>query len=438
MIEFLQRYIQLILFFFLGAVMSVFSDMAALGIWTFLVFMLGAKRRYVELFLGFILTLILSDSIDHFLFAKTFKNVYIVFLVFLQITDRKTFMPFSRIHWGFVPFILIALIALMYAGNFMVSLQKTLSYFFLLLVVPNFMVMLYRQYGSSILKDIAYFLLLVLVVGVLFRFIYPEFSYLEGRFRGLFGNPNGLGIFLFLNFSFFFILTKVFPLLFDRREQLFYYAVLAYSLLACGSRTAILSVLIFLVFFRLYRLSPFLGFLLLLVIMTGLEYIFQSSLNFIQAMGLGEYFRVQTLEEGSGRYVAWAFAWQKIQDFFFIGGSMGNDEFIMRKNYAMLAKLGHQGGVHNSYLTFWFDVGLVGVILYFFNFVRLFYMASKKFKYSFPFLFSVLFSINYESWLAGSLNPFTILLFMSITVIYEPEFVETDELPAEEVSLSGN
>lgn len=38
-------------------------------------------------------------------------------------------------------------------------------------------------------------------------------------------------------------------------------------------------------------------------------------------------------------------------------------------------------------------------------------------------LFSVLFSILYESWLAGSLNPYTILLLVILTVMSEGEVI---------------
>ena len=36
-------------------------------------------------------------------------------------------------------------------------------------------------------------------------------------------------------------------------------------------------------------------------------------------------------------------------------------------------------------------------------------------------MFSVLFSIMYESWLVGSLNPYTIVLLMIMTVVSEEE-----------------
>ncbi len=54
----------------------------------------------------------------------------------------------------------------------------------------------------------------------------------------------------------------------------------------------------------------------------------------------------------------------------------------------------------------------------------IFFKSSKKVLIAFPIMFSVLFSVLYESWLNGSLNPFTITLLISLTIISESEIVE--------------
>lgn len=433
----LQRHIQTYIVFLLWGIVGWFSSPAAMGLVGLSMILFWRSERFLEMFMGFLLVLVFSDNLDHFTFAKSFKNLYIVFLAGVVLTGRHRFAPLPALHKGFLPFIIIAFIGLMYAGNVMVSLQKTISYLLLLVVVPSFISIIYREKGKEGLKDLAWLMIMITIFGILFRYVKPEFSYLGGRFRGLFGNPNGVGIFLFLSFAFFFVLQTIFPLLFSRNEKRFFFLVFAYALLICGSRTAILSVVLLLLFSRLYRFSPFIGFLILVGITLSLEYIFQNMVFLIQTFGLEEYFRLNTLEEGSGRFIAWGFAWQKIQEFFFIGGSMGNDEFIMRQNYGILARLGHQGGVHNSYLTLWFDVGVIGLVFYFTNFIRLFIQAAKKNRIAFPVLFATLFSITYESWLAGSLNPFTIVLFSIITILVVPEIVpETEEEPVEDLGTT--
>ncbi|HMC97061.1 MAG TPA: O-antigen ligase family protein, partial [Flavobacteriales bacterium] len=141
-------------------------------------------------------------------------------------------------------------------------------------------------------------------------------------------------------------------------------------------------------------------------------------------LGLQDYFRLETLEDGSGRYFAWHFTWGHIQKYFVFGGGFGNDERIMRKFRLYLESMGHQGGVHNSYLSIWLNLGIVGLLVYLRSFFLLFFKASKMVPMSLAVMFSVLFSIMYESWLMGSLNPYTILLLIIMTVVSEHEITE--------------
>ena len=439
MIQHFNRFFQFYLLLLIWSLSSIYFGSIASVVVGASLLLLWKKQRITELFLGFIFILILSDNISEvFTFAKSFKNIYILLLFFILVIDREKFIPYSSFHKGFIPFILVAFIALMYAGNFNVSLMKTFSYFLLIMIVPNYLRRAYKEEGLNIIKDMVYFLFVVLLACIMVAYLFNKFSFIDMRLRGLFGNPNGLGIFLFLVFVFFFIVNKIWPDLFQRKEKFILYILLFYTLFLTNSRTAILSIFILLLFTRLYRLSPYLGFLVLVVAGVGIELIFMNMVKIVQAVGLDEYFRLHTLEEGSGRFVAWNFAWFKIQDFFFIGGSFGNDEYIMRQNYAFLTQLGHQGGVHNSYLTLWFDVGLVGIVLYFVNFFKIFLKAAQNFKYAFPVLFSVLFCITYESWLAGSLNPFTIILFSSLTLLNDYDFFTVQNLSPENDFVEKN
>ena len=433
MIDFIKRYNQFLillsmwmLFAFLGGSTAAYI---IVGLSTLL---LASSKRYFELLLGFFFLLLLSDNLDERLwFAKTFKNFYMVLMGLVVITDREKFKPFSNLFNLFLPFILLAIFALQFSGSFGVGAQKTVSYILLLITIPNFFKLLYRQEGISFLRDIVYFLVLILVVGYLSKYLSFEFAYIEGgRMRGLFGNPNGLGIFLFLFFSFFKFTNTFYPTLFNLNEKRFIYFVIYAALIFCGSRTAFICILMFVILEKIHLISPYIGFLILVAVIYSYEVIMNNIVSIIKSFGMEQYFRINTLEEGSGRFVAWAFAWDKIQNFYFFGGGLGNDEFIMRKNYGILTKLGHQGGVHNSYLTFWFDVGIVGLVTYLRSLVLVFIKGAKKTPLAIPFMYSVLFSMTYESWIVGSLNPFTIILFFSFALIFEDEFVP-QEIPEE-------
>jgi O-antigen ligase len=146
------------------------------------------------------------------------------------------------------------------------------------------------------------------------------------------------------------------------------------------------------------------------------DQLFEVFIAIIEFFQLQEFFRVESLEEGSGRTIAWAFAWQEIQNYYFVGGGFGHDENVMRPNYWWMSKEGHQGGVHNSYLSMWFDTGILGVVLYFVAFAGNIFKAMRQNYLALAFGISILFNITYESWLVASLNPFTIIFLIILTI----------------------
>lgn len=151
--------------------------------------------------------------------------------------------------------------------------------------------------------------------------------------------------------------------------------------------------------------------------MTFNDQIFDVFIGVISFFGLEEFFRVDSIEEGSGRIVAWQFAWLKIQDFFFVGGGFGHDEHIMRPNYYWLSRLGHQGGVHNSYLSLWMDTGILGILAYFGAIIAIIGRVMRDNYIPIAIFTSLAFNIYFESWLVASLNPFTIIYLTIITIL---------------------
>jgi O-antigen ligase len=345
----------------------------------------------------------------------------------------------------FLPLFIYSCIPLLFSGAVLVGIQKTLSYMLLFLVVPNYVLYSFRRHGWDFFRDLVLFLVTVLVAQRLFIVLDPGWwMHLGGRFRGFFGNPNGLAMFCYLFFTLFTVLVHVRKDLFPLWAKVVIYAIIFYFLLQSGSRASLMSTLIFLVFSRFFRVSPFIGFIAFVVFMAVIEIVSNNLAVIVTSLGIEHYFRLETLTDGSGRYFAWQFAWDRINDggFFLMGGGFGNDEHVMRQNYEYLRSMGHHGGVHNSYLTLWFDLGIVGLIIYFRSFFLIFLKASKRVPIAFAVMFSVLFSIMYESWLAGSLNPFTILLLVILTVLTEDEILagrtgaedaEAEERPVVEV-----
>ena len=87
-----------------------------------------------------------------------------------------------------------------------------------------------------------------------------------------------------------------------------------------------------------------------------------------------------------------------------------------------LSKLGHEGGVHNSFLMLWLNVGLLGVIAWLRGMFLVAIKANKYTKVALPILVSVFLSAFFEGWLVGSLNPFTPFFLITLTVLISNDF----------------
>jgi len=387
------------------------------------------REMYGELLIGFFLMLILSDSEEpRMMFAKSIKTIYVVMLALFVFFDKKAFVPYNSLYKIFIPFFLISCYCVFFSETLDVGIQKTFSYFILFLVVPNFITKLFREQGTQIFKNIIFFGTTILGIGILLIVLNESIAYnlVIGRFRGVFGNPNGLGLFCFLFFALFYVLNKTFITLFSSKEKVLIYSLIILSIILSNSRNAFFSVLILLLFTRFFRESPFWGFVVS-ILFIFMNYILIGQLPvLLEGLGLQNYLRLDTINNLSGRSVAWEFAWVKIQDNFFIGKGFGYDEYLMRKNSHMLGMLGHQGGVHSSFLSLWLNFGLLGLLIYMRSFFLTFIKASKVNKLAFPLMYAVLFTATFEGLFIGSLNPHMIILLMIITLVSEPEFSEDD------------
>ena len=394
------------------------------------------RKMHEELFIGFLFILILSDSIE---FAKNIKDVYLVILALFLFIGKENLTFNNKLFFWFIPYFVIAFICLFYSVSFFTSFQKTISYLLLLIVVPNYIQNIYSEKRASFLKNIVLFILVFFLLVLLLRLIRPEIVIYEDRYRGVFiMNPNGLGVFSLLSFLFFSMVNEYFPSLFSKKENIFIYSLCILIIFLSSSRTAVTGILIFLLFKYLYKISPFIGFIIFLVILSTYQYIADNAGSIIMSLGLQGFFRVETLENASGRFIAWQFAWDNIQQTaFFIGNGIGHTEALFKKYYVQLSMLGHQGHAHNSYLTFWLDTGLIGLLLYLFAFISLFIKGSKNTILSIPVMYAILFSVFFESWITASLNPFTIQVFAIMTIITsdvfndEIESTEQSEIPDE-------
>lgn len=424
--EYLITYKQFAIIGFIWAVVGGFFGPVIYLLLPAMLFLMYKKEMHLEILLGFFLILTFSDSRSQFFnFAAQVKNIYIV-LLFLFSLKIKSQIEFPiKFYYYFIPFFIIALISIAFSPIPFVSFQKTLSYILLFISIPIYLQYVYIKYGDLIFKGIVFLGIAILLLGFLINIINPSFTNLVGRYRGMLGNPNGLGLYVFLFILLFTTIIDFKKDLFSNREKTVVYGIAFLSLIRCGARTSLFATLLFLFFRKFYKLSPAVGFAIF-VIFLFLYQLVSSNIEFIIIqLGLEDFLRLDTFSNLSGRSVAWEFAWQKIQDNFFMGRGYAFTDYIYKVNYYYLSMLGHQGSAHNSYLTFWLDTGLIGLILLLIGLLITFLKAAKISRLAIPVLYAILLSNNFESWLTASLNPFTIQLLFILSIIFiqsnEPE-----------------
>jgi O-antigen ligase len=428
MIEYYKENIQLFIILFVWTIVGMFGGPLIYLVLPLTILLMKQKGLYEELFIGYFFILIISDSLDPRLeFAKSLKNVYISLLAVFVLFDRKAFASYNNLYRTFIPFFIFSGITVLFSvldPFFFTSVQKTISYFLTFLILPTFISKLYKDHGVQFLKRFLFFAITALFIGFIFKYVAHDVAYLiTGRYRGVLGSPNGLGTYSFLLFLIFFITDKFYPNLYTPKIRIIAYSAILLSLYMAGSRNSILSVVIFLAFQRFFSISPFIGFIVFAATLIVSEIFIANIVPIILTLGLEDLFRINTLEDGSGRYVAWGFAWQQIQHNFFIGKGFAYNEYYMRQYYHELQLLGHQGGIHNSFLTFWMDQGLIGLLIYLRSYIIMFVKAAKKTKFAYAIMFAVAFSAMFESWLVGSLSAFAFLSIFVFTLITGEEFV---------------
>lgn len=432
--EFFRQHSQILVLILFWAATAILMGPLLYLVLPVSVFFLRSRDQWPDMIFGFLIVLVWSDmtpEIVPFRWLKTAKYAYMIALALIYFMETARLEPQAGVFKVFAPFLVFSFLPIVASGEPLVSIQKTISYVLLYLVVPNYVLYCYRRMGWKFFRHFVIFILVMLTSQLAMPYYGPSWwSFIGGRFRGYFGNPNGLAIFSYLCFMLVTVLFKVKPDLFSLKGKIAIYGLLLYFLIECGSRTSLTATFMFLLFFRFFAASPFLGFLVFLAFGAAVEVIAGNLPAILNALGLHSYFRVETIADGSGRYFAWAFAWSKINEggFFLFGGGFGNDEYIMRQHYPYLRSMGHHGGVHNSYITMWFNTGIVGVLLFFRSYLLVFLKAAKRAPYAFAVMFSSMFSVLYESWLTGSLNPFTIILLSIITILSEEEIVNWREL----------
>ncbi|MEO8148882.1 MAG: O-antigen ligase family protein [Bacteroidia bacterium] len=424
MIDFLKRYNTLVIMVFVWLFTGIYlGGQVTIILIPLCVLLLKIKNRHKEMFLGFLFLLAMSDSWSYSMgWARDVRNIYMLMLATFYFLDMKQYAYPSKIYLYFLPFLVWTFIVNFRNADPGNAFQKSLSYSLVLIIIPVYLKKILTEDGIEFLRDIGLFVGWLLMAGfILYPFMYDLVT-LVGRYRGVLGNPNGIGTFSYVFITFFFIVNSKFPELLTKQEKITIYGLIFTSLIFSVSRNGLMSIIIFFLFARFYRLSPFAGFALLVVLIVVFQIISQNITGIINGIGLGTVLRASSIENGSGRVVAWTFAWGFIQKDIFIGRGFDYDGQLFMEYKTMLGYLGHNGGVHNVFLGLWLCFGLIGVVLFYQALFRVIFKAAHSSYLAVPLLYGAIFSTSFEAWLMGSLNPFTVYFIMSLFLLsYDPE-----------------
>ena len=397
-----------------GFILTALADVIV--VCTFL--LLKSKNRYLELIIAFCLLLIFADNRHHhYDFARDVKEVVLVLLTLFTLFDTKQFPQRSNLFYPFTAFLVLSLIMTYRHPTPFISFQKAVSYILIFTIFPNYFVKLLNENAEKFLRSFFIFFTGVMFIGLTMVVWWNKEVFLVGRYNGMLGNPNGVGSYCTLFSILLAAALFYYPTLFNKSEVLLMICIIALSVLLSSSRNAIFSILIFIFFKRFYKMSHIAGFAIVLISALLFQLVSQHLPDIISSIGLGKYFRVEHLDDGSGRLLAWRFGWDEIQRNFLFGRGFSYEEYYFTLNKELLSSEGHQGGIHNTYLSIWMNTGLAGLILFLAGLLRSFFKAASNCYLALPALFAILFSIMFESWFVGSLNPFTILAVFLLTLL---------------------
>ncbi|MFM7016569.1 MAG: O-antigen ligase family protein [Bacteroidota bacterium] len=421
MLQFLRENNQFYIVILLWVIGGIIAPEIAMVLIPIGLILFKRKEMYAEMIVSFAMLLFFSDNRQpEFAFAGETKDIALIVMSAFVLLDAKSFKEKSKIWYPFLAFFILAFIVIFRNPYPLLAFQKTLSFFLMLALIPNYVTHeLAKDEGKHLFTLWIWSGTLLFLAGFVVSVVMPvDYTFLVGRYNGLLGNPNGIGSFATIFFALIMLTLQKHPKLFTLPQLILIFGALALSVLLSESRNSIFSILIFLFFARFYKLSPMLGFVILII--TGLLYeiITENLPLIVNALGLGSYLRVEHLEDGSGRLIAWQFGWEKIQDNFLLGKGFSYEETLFDVNQKWLQSQGTLGGVHNTYLALWLNTGLIGLILYLVGLLSNF-LKSVTYNYlSLPTLFAFLFSCTFEAWFQGSLNPFTIMALACISLLH--------------------
>src|SRR3989338_3878906 len=266
-------------------------------------------------------------------------------------------------------FISYAFMSIAYSPYPRLTLERSTT--ILLLYISVFWIIwkyAYHEGPEKVVSLILWVMWIIFIASYLAIFIGPYRPFLNGRFMGVFANPNGMGVVsaLILPLSFWKFLDT------GRKSALFLFLLILLSLLLCGARSSINATLFALGYFiyvRSKKNNPFAFFATISFILILIWIVETLAKEFFKA-----YIRLESLPVLSGRLEAWKAAVSLIMDKPLFGYGFGVEDKLFGLKKIMFRV--HSGAyAHNSFLGMLLQLGLLGLIIFF---VPLFVLLFKE------------------------------------------------------------
>jgi O-antigen ligase len=249
----------------------------------------------------------------------------------------------------------------------LISLMKGISLIllagFLLFMVPT-LKQLHRHIGvdNYVIRMFLFYSIFIVVLNTLFYFIFPNNSFLAGRYRGLFPNPNTVGAL----YGIFFLPILWYKIgkhrkLKNKLGLIFIYLIGTVQLLASQSRAGILSAMTATLFMVLGTKKLFTRIIVISVICILILFVYVENVenNFIKNF----IYRNEGKLEGSGRLNMWALTWNSFIEKPLFGGGLGVAETDGIKERLTTESFNYNIEKGNSFLAALGELGVVGFLL---------------------------------------------------------------------------
>jgi O-antigen ligase len=230
----------------------------------------------------------------------------------------------------------------------------------------------YNEGPEKVVRLVLQALLIILILSYFLILINPSDSFMIGRFRGLFQNPNSIGLIcaILLPLGIWdFLMTK-------KKSALLLLILMLLSLFLSGSRGSLQAALVssgYYLFIRRKKYRPLVLFSFISIMLVLFWVIETVAITYFKS-----YIRADSIPELGGRLGIWQEAVRLIMENPIFGRGFGVENKIFALKFTTHQARGQISYVHNSYLGMLIQLGIVGLIIFY---LPLFILLFKELFY---------------------------------------------------------